>query len=518
MMQDQVFPITPEMLDLLAKDKALREKFDLKKPEGRRQFLIWFFQEGSDLLPLEKTQYQEAVEPKADHQRIHQWLRQSSTSVIQDQRIPLTELLCARLYTRPDLTRKFDLNESTGRKLFVDWCLNEGWEDFLKDFIDPQINFTIPQTKKGVNIIGYTRAELGLGEDARMVALALESVHYPVAVYPIIIGHGLPGLDLSTCHLEDLTLPHPISIFHFPGMEEFDFLRKFGVDTFQNRYSIGYWAWELEEWPKELMSLYRMNREIWTISNFVKNSFLDSGETKVLVVPQTVEVPLKVEPFDLAPFGVKAGTFVFSFSFSFNSSIHRKNPDAVIQAFQKAFTKNENVALVIKVINGSAQDPVWVAFENRVKQDPRIVLINRPLSREDTFSLMKASDCFVSLHRSEGFGRGMAEAMLLGVPCIVTNYSGNTDFCNETNTMLVDYKKVPVRPGEYHYLFDHQNWWAEPSVDHATHHMLEVFNDANLRARLSENGKKTIQDMYSFQKTSAFYNARLDEIQRELQI
>jgi glycosyltransferase involved in cell wall biosynthesis len=192
-------------------------------------------------------------------------------------------------------------------------------------------------------------------------------------------------------------------------------------------------------------------------------------------------------------------------------SIDRKNPVAAIQAFQRAFGRDvKDACLVLKVMNGSADAPLWRQMMAMIGDDLRIVVINRTMKRAEVLALFEASDCFVSLHRSEGFGRGPAEAMYMGKPVIATNYSGNTDFTLPDNSCLVDYRLIPVEAGQYPF---HQGQvWADADVEHAAWHMRRLYDDAALARDIGARGQRYVLEHFSQQAIGALYAGRLKDL------
>ena len=159
--------------------------------------------------------------------------------------------------------------------------------------------------------------------------------------------------------------------------------------------------------------------------------------------------------------------YLFVFSFDMNSTLSRKNPEGVIKAFLQAFPTQtaSEVGLVLKVSHLNSINPAWKKLAALIKQDKRIHLFSEELRRPDVLSLYRSCDCYISLHRAEGFGRGLAEAQLLGLKLITTGYSGNMDFCNEAPTLQVKYQLKPLVTGEYFY--GESQLWAEADIGHA---------------------------------------------------
>jgi glycosyltransferase involved in cell wall biosynthesis len=192
-----------------------------------------------------------------------------------------------------------------------------------------------------------------------------------------------------------------------------------------------------------------------------------------------------------ADFGLEGGDFIFLCSFDFNSYLARKNPLAAIEAFRRAFAdRRPNVKLLIKSSNGHRHTENLRALLNAIGDDDRIIVRDEIIDRGDLGALQRCSDAYVSLHRAEGFGLGMAECMRLGKPVIATGWSGNVDFMTSVNSCLVNYRLVPVGEGEYpHYA---GQYWAEPNVDHAAELMRRLVDDPEFAASI---GTRAAQDI-----------------------
>jgi hypothetical protein len=166
--------------------------------------------------------------------------------------------------------------------------------------------------------------------------------------------------------------------------------------------------------------------------------------------------------------------YLYCFAFDINSSAARKNPEGLIAAFQKAFplVSREKVGLVLKVSHPETGCAQWKRIRRAAKKDPRVHLIEKTMRRPELLALFNSCDCFVSLHRAEGFGRCLAEALLLGKQVVTTDFSGNTDFCHEPRVALVRHRMVALKPGDY--MWGDGQFWADPDIDHAAELMRAV--------------------------------------------
>jgi glycosyltransferase involved in cell wall biosynthesis len=325
----------------------------------------------------------------------------------------------------------------------------------------------------GVNLFGFARGEIGIGEDVRQVALALQSQGIPICIINIAPGANVSQRDASAEVWITDAPRYAINLFCGTGIELSRYVCELGPKHFEGRYTIGLWPWELPHWPQSAWHTYNLVDEIWGISQHTAASYRDAP---CAVRPMTLPVTLgPVGDEDRALFGLPEDDYLFVFSFDVNSTIARKNPLATVRAFQLAFPPKHNarVGLVIKVSHTEdVRLPEWSRLKSMIAGDPRIHLIGDTLRRPQVLALYRCCDCFVSLHRAEGFGRGIAEALLLDLQVIATGFSGNLDFCSDDRVGLVRYRMTPLARGDYFH-GDGQEW-AEPDLGHAAELMREI--------------------------------------------
>ena len=325
----------------------------------------------------------------------------------------------------------------------------------------------------GVNLVGYAFGQLGIGEDARMTARALRAAGVPFVMLNFPPGDDIPQNDRSMeAHVRDEG-PYSVNIFCMTALETARYYSERGARQFRGRYNIGYWPWELSRWPEDWRAATELVDEVWVSSRHTYDALAPVSPVPVLIMPLAVELG-EVGPQTRADFGLPDDAYLFCFSFDLNSSIHRKNPEACLRAFQEAFPPGEPtprpVGLVIKTHRPAGDAPQWEALKQAAAGDARIRIIEETLSRPELLALYGNCDCFLSLHRAEGFGRGIAEALLLGLRVIATGYSGNVDFCRDApQAELVDYRLIPVNEGEYP--FGEGQVWAEAEQDDVVRRM-----------------------------------------------
>lgn len=429
----------------------------------------------------------------------------------------ITKLMYLIWTERPDLQMAFDLRVVAGQESFITWYSSAAEREYgISPYLmrkvdgaapDLQINQEKVSGKKGANLIGYANAELGMGEHVRMTAAAFHNAKLPFNV--INFNEGVASRQkakLDHGRLSDDN-PHIVNIFHINADQMLRAYCSLGDRVFARKYNIGYWAWELAKCPDVWLPVMDMVDEIWAPSKFVQEAFASSTNMPVVYMPLCVVLP-KYGQLGKLYYGLPPDYFVFLYTFDSYSYFARKNPFDAVRAFHIAFpNRATKVMLVLKTMNGDEGSDHWSGLINQIDDDPRIIIINRTMDRSEVLGLFEAADCFISLHRSEGFGRGPAEAMYMGKPVIVTNYSGNTDFTHEDNSCLVDYQLVPVHEGEYPF---HQGQvWAQPDVEHAAWHMKRVYQDAQYRELIGAQASAYMRSNYDPHTIGGIYSDRL---------
>jgi glycosyltransferase involved in cell wall biosynthesis len=412
----------------------------------------------------------------------------------------ITELMHLIWSSRVDLRMAFDLDTPAGQSALA------GWFGAIAEH-----EYSIgARTRAGANLIGYPLAAIGMGEHVRMSAVALQSTTVQFGVVNFNVGAASPqGAKLEHGEIARGN-PFAANVFHINADQMFAAYCHFGRGFFANRYNIGYWAWELAKCPPEFHSASRLVDEIWAPSRFIQQAFGEHTDVPVEYMPLCVVLP-NFKRLDRLHFGMPDRSFIFLFSFDFLSFLDRKNPLAAIRAFMLAFPRNcADACLVLKVMNGNDKSPLWMSMMQLIDGDPRIIIINRTMNRSEVLALLDASDCFLSLHRSEGFGRGPAEAMYLGKPVIVTNYSGNTDFTLTDNSCLVNFRLIPV--GEGQYPFHQGQQWADADVEHAAWYMKKLHADGAYARDLGARGRAFIHENFNEQTIGAIYESRLKSL------
>lgn len=361
----------------------------------------------------------------------------------------------------------------------------------------------------GCNLIGYFRADLGIGESVRCAARAAAAAGVPAALVDLRLPCKNPMTDDSFTARLQPDFPHPVNVVHVdaPGMR--DLAHHHGPQIFAGKYTIGYWAWELPEFPDAWVQYADFCQEIWAPSHFTAQSIAEKVPVPVLTMPHAIAFPRPSGDLR-AQFGLPRDQFLFLFLYDLNSYSERKNPAAMLEAFRRSGLAGRGAALVIKVHNVAGNEADFARLQAAAAALPGTTLLTQTLARADIYALEAACDCFVSLHRSEGFGLAVAESMYLGKPVISTDWSATAEFVNAGNGCPVRCRTVQLERN--HGPYAKGQFWAEPDLDHAAECMRRLAGDPALAARLGTAARATIEERFAPAVIGARYRRRLETI------
>lgn len=369
-------------------------------------------------------------------------------------------------------------------------------------------NFLETKYPLGINIIGSIKAETGLGESCRLLTNAVSESDYLFTIF----NYSQVGQMRETDHTWDekigLSCEYSINIIHINPNEFGIAALQLDSSNWDYRYNIGFWLWEFEESSDEWLNCASILNEIWTPSDFITNSLKRKFNIPIKTLPYPIEVKVD-KTYNRKFFGLPEDKFLFLMMYDKNSVSDRKNPVGVIEAFKKAFSANQDdVGLVIKIAT-SDEDEI-----NKIKSHlgnyKNIYFIVDMLEKIQVNSLINSVDVIMSLHRAEGFGLVLAEAMYLGKPTIATNWSSNTEFMNKENSCLVNYELIEL---------EHDNgpfkkgWkWAEPDTNDAAQYMKKLFSDSDFYEKLSSMAQNDIRSKLCIDNAKEKINQYIQEI------
>lgn len=434
----------------------------------------------------------------------------------------ISRYLYALWTQRDDLRRTFPYVESSDVPEFVAWCRGDGRQSIPEPLLPPgddpvpalppavPAEPSAPERRFGVNVVGYLRAELGVAEVARQIIGGLD--HAAVPVHPVALSVPSSRQDHHFVAANDLGAPFPLSIVCVNADMVPSFAEQAGERFFAGRKTVGVWWWELASFPSEFTAAFEHVDEVWVGSQFIADALAAVSPVPVLRMPLALQWP-EVTPLRPGEYGWPSG-FTFLFSYDYNSLFERKNPLAVIEAHRRAFAPDEGAALVLKSINHDRHPELHERVVEAAADRADIHLIDAYLPVKDKDRLMASGDCYVSLHRSEGFGLTMAEAMWHGKPVIATGYSGNLDFVDERTGWLVDHRLVDVGSGSDPYPADAQ--WAEPDVDDAARKMRTAFEDREDAARRGARGAELLREKYAPAVSGWAMRQRLEVLESQI--
>lgn len=429
-------------------NESLQVEYDLRDPKQWDRYIAWFLVEGVNAYGLGKLIAEEWKE------KIRSYLKNKSSDI--------------------------KISNQNRKKSFIKETVN-----FLdRKYLPENYNWAISASSKnqkdatnikrpfGVNLIGFAFGELGIGEDIRMAAESFEEAGILVSIVNISPGAEVRQKDMSLLkymQAEDSEeAPYAVNIFCLTAFDTARVYLEKGKGLFEGRYNIGWWPWELPVWPKRWDIAFDLVHEVWGSTTYTTETYRSAlkrcGKKTILKnVPLKVSIE-RLKPMIRGELGLPEDRFLFLYVFDSNSYLSRKNPQGALKAFQSAFpVNNKKVGLVFKTMNPKKESIAYQKFKKACLADPRVILIENTMDRGEVLGLMQACDAYVSLHRAEGFGRTIAEALMLNKPTIATDFSGNTDF---KGYIPVKWKKVRVKEGEYPFVENDDNpWWAEPSTN-----------------------------------------------------
>jgi glycosyltransferase involved in cell wall biosynthesis len=364
---------------------------------------------------------------------------------------------------------------------------------------------TAPQAELGVNVAGYAQSEKGVGEALRSELRNLEAAGIPYVVNNFV-DHFSGNRDISV----DTTRqnPYPVNLVHVNADQVEHFAATNGVAYFQDRYNIGHWVWELSRFPDAWQRSFDYFDEIWVPTAFSQDAVARNAPVPVVRIPYSLN-PRAPTTLTRGHFGWPIDRYVFLFIFDFSSYLDRKNPLGLLRAFQAAFAPDDDVLLVLKCVHPEIAPVAWEAFCEAVRV-PNVMIMSEVLPRDEIDALVQLADCYVSLHRSEGFGLTIGEAMSHGKPVIATGYSGNMDFMTVANSLAVRHRLIEL--DRDHGPYKRGMVWADPDLEHAAELMRWAYANRERARAIGERARADIRAQLAPETVGAQVRARLQYI------
>ena len=358
----------------------------------------------------------------------------------------------------------------------------------------------------GVNVIGYLDRTSGIGMEAARIAESLEQAGLPVA--RVAIGDSRspvvdtpPVLDQQLRYDTNVIVVTAEQLSLLPG--------QLGQDPFTGRRSVGYWFWELSTPSQAAATAITKLDQVWAPTEFVRESFAQLDADKVKLAAPAKPKFSPTTRLTRADLGLPSDRFIFLCTLDMFSVVERKNPFGAIDAFRAAFEPDEGPLLLVKTLNGDQRGDCLERILLACSDRPDIEIRDGHLTRDEQLSLIAETDVLVSLHRSEGYGLHLAEAMAAGTPIIATNYSGPVDFLDSKCAELIPYRLIPVQELDGAY---GQGEWAEPDLRAAAAAMRRLYENPSVGLQLESAARKKIDEMPSLYSTGVHMRALLTQL------
>ncbi len=424
-------------------------------------------------------------------------------------------LYCAYL-TRPDLQKAFpDLDGGDGDRL-VAWAWSDGRREVLGELLPPPPGRVsrVASHCLAVNVIGYLGETLGLAEAARLYVRGLTAAGISVSTtavtpdLPVEDGQHTVERYGSHAYTDKKASEEPaFNLACVNGDHLAELVRRRGDGILGGRPTIGQWGWETDVLPPSWTPAFDYVEEVWVYSRFMAENLGRLLPMPIVVVPPAVVAPdVDVGELTIA----RDNRFTFLFMLDLFSTLRRKNPVGLVDAFTRAFAPGEGPRLIVKTINARFRPEAAEELRRSAAGHPDVEFVDAYLEPGQKAALIARADCFVSLHRSEGFGLPLAEAMALGTPVIATGYSGNLDFTTPFNSYLVDWSPTAVGPGDE--IYPANGTWAEPDLDHAAELMRDVWRHPDAAAARADRARRDIARDYAPSVVGSVARARLERL------
>ena len=363
----------------------------------------------------------------------------------------------------------------------------------------------------GINVYGMFQTQIGLGQGARLYAKSLQLSQIPCD----FVNLDFVEFPKDEDSMDTILRPdgrYALNLIHVSADQIERACSPFSHKCFDNHYNIGVWLWELERLPANWIRYFDYVDELWVPSTFISDAARKDTDKPITVIPYGIETP--VDESVRADFGFSEDEFLVLAMYDSKSFASRKNPEGAIEAFVQAFSGWDNrAALVLKVANGKSEE--LNKLRKRLEESSiRYYLFTEKFSKPRLNSMIRCCNVFISLHRSEGFGLVIAEAMNLGVPVVATGWSANLDFMPSEYTFLVGYEMIPV--GDSYYGEIENPVWADPHINEAAAALRVILENPALAREKATAAQKYIQRYYSLEASAEKMKVRYLEICKEL--
>lgn len=360
----------------------------------------------------------------------------------------------------------------------------------------------------GVDQYGPVDLATGLGASARGFVRGLQAAGVPVHIIPT--GHICGGHTPVDAALVSDHRRFPLSVEHINADTTEPFQACYGAELTGLLARAAVWYWELPAFPAEWVPHAHHYDEIWVASQFGRRAVGAATRVPVHVVPPSIALAPVATDSGRELFGLPADAFVFLYVFDHTSFVDRKNPFCLVDAFVSEFGGEPEVRLVLKVSHAHHDAPAFLRLREATEEHSNITVLAQMLGEAELAALFECADCYVSPHRTEGFGLTVAEAMLRGTPVIATGYGATADFLNAETGFPLEYELTEIERSLGPYRRGHL--WADPSREHLSQLLRLVASDRTTTAARAAAGRRFVQAHYSAEAAGARMRDRLEAL------
>ena len=454
----------------------------------------------------------DAPDRSHDPQAFVAWAAASDPEL--DGPVPLSRCLADLRAGRPDLLDAYPQIPGIHVADYCEWARVFGREQvpIPAELLPADLPHTSPRyDQAGVNLAGFLTAELGVGEVARRIACALRAASVPFATTTFTQTANRTAVEFHA----DSEARFDTNIVCVNADSWGSFAQRVGPSFFAGRTTIGVWFWETSTFPSMFHSAFSGIDEIWTTSSYVAEILRASAPAHIPVreVPLPIVAPVRSTQDVRARVNVPHDRQLFVTSFDHNSVADRKNPQGAIRAFQTAFPNGDGPILLVKSINGDRHAASSSSIRELTSTRSDIIVYDGYLDPADNIALLAQADCMVSLHRAEGFGFNIADAMALGVPVLTTAYSGNLEYVDADDCWLVAATETLVGPG--HFPYEPAALWAEPDLERASQLMAAIAADPHAARERADRARTRVLRTFTAEATGTVIRNRIAGLRAE---
>ena len=404
---------------------------------------------------------------------------------------------------RPDLKVLMSDPEGLSARAFSDWLAVDEFsrhERVRAGVPSTQVpkRSKVRPTRRGWSVLAYAKAEFGVGEAGRRMAAAVAHIGCPYEVVPVVKTESRQQMPVDVALSPSIHYANTLTCVNADYMQaawEYAGMRRGG-------HRVGLWFWEVDVFPAKWAPIMKTVDEVWVTSDHTKRAIDALGSrTRVRVVPLPVIPPSAPTSFTRSMLGMPEDKTIFLCSYDFFSVVRRKNPLDTIEAYRRAFGPDDGAVLILKSINGHLRVPELEEVRYHAADRPDIIVMDGYLDAVQVQGMIELSDCIVSLHRAEGYGLNLIDAMVVGTPVVATGYSGNLAFMDSKNSFLVPYDLVEIGTGNDPY--EPHAHWAQPRIDDAAALLRAVHDDPAGAVRRGEAGRSSVLSRFSVEKVAA---------------